>query len=292
MGFKFTRVDLVLLLMVAFWGGNLTVIKVALKHFDPVVFNCLRFVIACLCMLVIYRTIFRDPIPRKTLYQLMLLGFVGNTLYQFMFIYGVNLTRVSHTAILLAVAPLFTAIISRQMGFEKIGKQIWFGIATCFAGIVLIVFGGTGENAFTLDTNLGDLLIILASLSWAIYTSFSRNVVDQYSHRHYLAYTVIFGTLFLIPLSLPAFFHQNWTSVQISDWVAVVYSALFSLVFGYSAWYYAVGKIGSTRTAVYSNLTPVSGLLVGMIFLGDRFSPLQWLGSIFILAGLVINRMA
>jgi drug/metabolite transporter (DMT)-like permease len=116
--------------------------------------------------------------------------------------------------------------------------------------------------------------------------------VDQYSHRHYLAYTVIFGTLFLVPLSLPAFFHQDWTAVQISDWVAVLYSAFFSLVFGYSAWYYAVGKIGSTRTAVYSNLTPVAGLLVAMIFLGDRLSPLQWIGAALILAGLIVNRMA
>jgi drug/metabolite transporter (DMT)-like permease len=71
-----------------------------------------------------------------------------------------------------------------------------------------------------------------------------------------------------------------------------VYAGLLALVFGYSAWYYGVEKIGSTRTSVYSNLTPVAGVSVGMIFLGEKLWPLQWLGAVIIFAGLMINRFA
>lgn len=292
MSFKFTRVDLVLLMMVLLWGGNVTVIKTALNHFDASVFNCLRFVMASLVMMVLYRDVFKDRLSRKDLLHLILLGILGNTVYQYFFIHGVKYTHVTHASILLAVSPLFTALISSRMGFERVGKQIWLGIALSFSGIAFIVFGGKGLDIETLSTNLGDLFILLACLSWSIYTTFSKRIVSEYSHRHYLLYTVLFGTAFMIPLSLRPLWSQNWSGLRPMDLGALLYSSLGALVFGYSAWYYAVGRIGSTRTSVYSNLTPVAGLVIGMIFLGERFSWQQWIGAILIFAGLVINRLA
>jgi drug/metabolite transporter (DMT)-like permease len=292
MSFKFTRVDLVLLLMVLVWGGNITVIKTALNHFDASVFNCLRFVIASLVMMVLYRDVFKDRLSKKDLLHLIVLGILGNTVYQFFFIHGVKYTHVTHASILLAVSPLFTAAISSQMGFERVGRQIWFGIALSFSGIAFIVFGGKALDIEALSTNLGDLFILLACLSWSIYTTFSKRIVSEYSHRHYLAYTVLFGTAFMIPVSLRSFWIQDWSALGPMDLVALLYSALGALVFGYSAWYYGVGKIGSTRTSVYANLTPVAGLVIGMIFLGERFSWQQWIGALFIFTGLVINRLA
>lgn len=292
MSFKFTRVDLVLLLMVLIWGGNITIIKVALRHFDPVVFNCIRFVAASIFMLFFYRDVFKDKLTRKDILHLVVLGFLGNTVYQFFFINGVKYTRVSHASILLAVSPLFTALLSRTTGIERVGKQIWFGIALSFAGIACIVFGKKTAEVESLSTNLGDLFILLACMSWSIYTTFSKRIVTLYSHRHYLLYTVLFGTLFMIPLSVRPFLQQNWDVIGTPEWAAIFYSSAGALVFGYSAWYYGVGKIGSTRTSVYSNLTPVAGLTIGMIFLGERFSWLQWLGAAMIFTGLMINRLA
>lgn len=292
MSFKFTRVDLALLLMVLVWGGNITVIKAALNHFDPMVFNCLRFVIASVVMSFMYRDVFKDRLSKKDLLHLIVLGILGNTVYQFFFIHGVKYTHVTHASILLAVSPLFTAAISSQMGFERVGRQLWLGIGLSFSGIAFIVFGGKSLDVEALSTNLGDLFILLACLSWSIYTTFSKRIVSEYSHRHYLLYTVLFGTVFMIPVSLQAFWTQNWSGLQWLDFGALLYSALGALVFGYSAWYYGVGKIGSTRTSVYSNLTPVAGLVIGMIFLGERFSWQQWIGAVLIFAGLVINRLA
>jgi drug/metabolite transporter (DMT)-like permease len=292
MKIKFTLVDLLLLLMVLFWGANISIIKVALRHFHPAVFNCFRFVIASLCMLVLYRKVFQDPVDRRELGWLLLLGVLGNTVYQFLFIGGVNYTFVSHTSILLGTSPIFTAGLSNILGHEKIGKKTWFGILLSFLGMVLLVFG-TGElRAGNLRTLVGDLFIVVASFMWSIYTTFSRKVVSEYSSQHYLLYTMLFGTIFLIPFSIPYFYKQNWTILGAHDWAALFYSALLALVFGYSAWYYSVQRIGSTRTAVYANLTPVAGLAIGMIFLGERLSLLQWIGAVVILTGLILIRVS
>ena len=288
---QFTRVDAVLLFMVLFWGANISIVKVALRHFDPAVFNCLRFSLASTTMMVLYRHVFRDRMEKKELLSMLLLGILGNTIYQFLFVYGVSFTYVTHTSILLATTPIFTAAISSFFGVEAVRNKLWLGILLSFTGVLLIVFGRGGTEGF-LRPNIGDLFILVASLVWSVYTTFSKRVITAYSPQHYIVYTVLFGTIFLVPPSIPALAHQNWRSLGAYDWMAVVYSALLALVYGYSAWYYGVHKIGSTRTSAYSNLTPVVGVAIGMIFLGERLSWLQWTGALIIFVGLMINKFS
>lgn len=287
---NFTKVDLVLLLMIVIWGANLTVIKMALVHFDPMAFNCLRFIIASVTMLALYRNALRDRIERSDWWKLLGLGVLGNTLYQPLFINGVHMTHVSHVAILLGVTPILTAGISTLFGIEKVRRMLWVGILLSFSGVILIVLGGGDVQAGNFRGVWGDIFIFVASLSWSIYSTFSQGIIRKYSFRHYLVYTILFGTLFLIPVSIPSLSNQNWSILGWYEWAALVYAALLALVFGYSAWYYAVEKIGSTRTSVYSNLTPVAGLITGMIFLGERLSLLQWIGAMVIFCGLMLNR--
>ena len=292
MKLRISKVDLILFCMVVFWGANISVIKVALKDFHAVVFNCLRFSIASLTMLFLYRDVLKDPPEKKAIWKLFVLGVLGNTCYQFFFIYGVKLSYVSHVSILLGTTPIFTAALSRWLKIEQVRGRLWLGIILSFSGIICIVVGSHDFEMGNFSSNIGDLLVVLASFTWSLYTAFSKKLVSAYSSRHYVLYTVLFGTLLIIPLSIPSFQHQNWSAIGIYGWVAVFYSALLALVYGYSAWYYGVQKIGSTRTSVFSNLTPVAGLLIGMIFLGERLTALQWFGAGIIFAGLMLNRFA
>ncbi len=288
---QITKVDLILLLMVIFWGANITIIKIALKNFNPFAFNCLRFILATTTLAILHRHIFADRIDRKDWPLLIVLGILGNTVYQFCFIYGVKLTHVSHVSILLATTPIFTAAISNLIGLEQVGKKLWVGILLSFTGVVLIVFG-RGFDVGSTAGLIGDLLIVISSVVWSIYTVFSKRIIQKYSAWHYIFYTIAIGTLIMIPISIPSVLKQDYSVLGIYEWLAMAYAGLLGLVFGYSAWYYGVEKIGSTRTSVYSNLTPVAGLSLGMIFLGERLTLLQWLGTFIIFCGLLINRFA
>lgn len=289
---KITHVDIFLLLMVFFWGSNLTLIKVAIKNFQPLAFNCVRFIIAALTMLWLYRKVLSDRLDKKEWFSLVLLGFLGNTIYQLFFIFGVKFTHVSHTAILLGTTPIFTAGLNIFTGYETVSKRIWAGILLSFVGVLLIVFGGKDFQVGNVRGILGDFFILMATLVWSIYSTFSKKTVSRYSSRHFILYTMIFGTVCMIPFSIPSLLKQDWNVLGTFEWGALLYSALLALVFGYSAWYYGVQKIGSTRTSVYANLTPVAGLLVGMIFLKERLSVLQWVGAMIICSGLMLNRIA
>jgi drug/metabolite transporter (DMT)-like permease len=263
-----------------------------LRDFHAVVFNCLRFSIASITMLFLYRDVLKNPPEKKAIWKLFILGVLGNTCYQFLFIYGVKFSYVSHVSILLGTTPIFTAALSRWLGIEPVKGRLWLGIILSFTGILFIVVGSHDFEMGNFAANVGDLLVVLASFTWSLYTAFSKKLVSAYSSRHYVLYTVLFGTMLIIPISIPSFQHQDWNAIGIYSWIAVFYSALLALVYGYSAWYYGVQKIGSTRTSVFSNLTPVAGLLIGMIFLGERLTLLQWLGAGIIFAGLMLNRFA
>ncbi len=292
MKLRLTKVDIILICMVFFWGANISVIKVALRTFHPAVFNCLRFSIATLTMLFLYRDVLRNPPEKQAIWKLMILGVLGNTCYQFLFIYGVKLSYVSNVSIMLGTTPIFTAALSKWLKIEAVKGHLWLGIFLSFSGIVFIVVGSKDFRAGNFSANLGDLFVVLASFSWSLYTAFSKKLVSAYSSRHYVLYTVLFGTSLMIPLSLPYFQYQDWSQIGVYSWIAVFYSALLALVFGYSAWYYGVQKIGSTRTSIFANLTPVAGLMVGMIFLGERLTWLQWIGAFIIFSGLMLNRFA
>lgn len=292
MSFKLTKVDLVLLLMVIFWGTNISIIKVALLKINPMAFNCIRFLLASAAFSWIYRRVFRDRFTGRELVKLALLGFLGNTCYQLLFIHGVQFTLVSHASILLGTTPIFTAFLSSVLGHETVTRRLWAGVLLSFSGVVLIVFGRHGFQAGDARSLIGDAFVVIASLMWSIYTIYSRDTVSRFSPQHYVVYTVLFGALAMIPFSISGLIHQDWSALGWFEWSAIVYSSLLALVFGYSAWYYGVQKLGSTRTSGYSNLTPVVGLAVGMISLGETLSPLQWLGAAIIFTGLILNRFS
>lgn len=279
--------------MVLVWGANLTIIKVALRNFLPITFNCLRFLIASTAIALLNRDVFRDSLSRRELLGLVVLGVLGNTIYQLLFIYGISFSHVTHVAILLGVSPIMTAALSRIFKVENVSGRVWTGILLSFAGVLLIVFGGgdiggTGNGKVL----LGDALVVVGCLSWSAYTTFSRPLIDSYSSRHYTTYTLIFGALFLLPFGVPGFLSQDWHALTRWDWLGLFYSALLALVFGYSCWYYAVERLGSTRTSIYSNLNPVASLVIGLLFLDERLSLLQWAGAAVIFTGLILNRMS
>ncbi len=183
-------------------------------------------------MLILYRDVLKDRMDKRELLSLMILGVLGNTLYQLLFINGVKLTLVSHTSILLGTTPIFTAAFASWTGFDEVRKRIWAGIVLSFCGVVLIVFGGNQAGVEKLSANIGDLFVLIASFVWSIYTTYSRNVIQEYSSRHYLLYTVVSGTFFMIPFSIRPILHQNWNVVTAYDFAAQLFSALLALVFG------------------------------------------------------------
>lgn len=289
---RFGVTDLALLAMTLIWGFNFIVVKTTLVEIAPLAFAALRFVLAALLLFAIVRI--RQGgfyIPRAAWGRVALMGLIGTTLYQPLFISGLALTKASNSALILACTPAFIVLLNRAFGHERFTRRGWLGIALSFLGIAFVVVSG-GEFSFEPQTLLGDGLVLAATFCWALYSVLSVPLLKRYAPLSVTALSTIFGAIPLFFIGLPAMLNQNWASVTPSGWAGLVYSAVFAIVVAYIIWNVGIKRIGGARTAIYNNLTPVVATLAAAIFLGEELTAFKIIGAAIIFVGLYFARTA
>jgi drug/metabolite transporter (DMT)-like permease len=290
-GVGFGRVDLLLFSVSLIWGVNYTVIKAALTQFEPLTFNALRFAIAAVLLYLAARLSGQlQPMPRRDLIKLLSVGVFGNCLYQIVFIQGINLTLAGNAAVILGATPVFTALLSALIGHERLGRLSVIGVAASFVGVLLIAFAGHREISF--GTRLtGDLLMLACSILWALYTVGLRPFTVKYGYLEVSRWIMIAVAVPLLLVSTPSLISQSWSAISLGGWGALLFSAGAAIAFAFTIWSYCVRRIGSTRTSAYSNLTPVIGLVVAWLFLGERAAVGQLVGMGSIFLGITLTRI-
>lgn len=282
-----------LLSLALIWGINFAVVKVGLEELDPLVFNALRFPLAAVALFVVLRA--RGGALRPELRHVPLLiglGVFGNVVYQWLFIVGIDNTLAGNASIILATVPVWTALLSLRLGHERPSLLTWLGVIGTLFGMVLVVLGGTGAVGLGVETWRGDLLMVGAAVAWATYTVGSRSMVLRYGALPVTAWTVWIGTPGLLLIAVPGLSRTSFGDVSLAGWGTVVYAGFLALAVAYVAWYRGVERIGSSRTAVYSNLVPVVALVTAWLWLGETPSPLQALGAAVIIGSLSLTRLS
>lgn len=284
----FGSTDLLLLLMTLIWGSNFTVIKYSLEDLLPLSFNALRFTLASAVMLILALAMRnRVELAPGDGRKLFLLGLLGNTCYQSMFIIGMAHTRAGNAALILATTPLFTAILGRIRKHEYFAVRGVVGLLLAFAGIVMIVISGRGELSMG-ETLVGDSLLVGSTLCWSLYTVGSKQLVHRYGSMKATTIMMTSGTPFLLAVCAPSLIRQDWSRVRPLAWAGLAFSGLFAIALAYLIWSYGVRTIGSTRTAIYSNITPIVAMLVAWPALGESPGVGQILGAVVIFAGVYL----
>lgn len=283
------RAYLGLLLMVLIWGANFSVAKVALGSVPPLAFNALRFPFAALALLVALRMRGRIPRPApQDVSRILVLGLLGNVLYQQFFIFGLNSTNAGIASVLLAGSPILTALLSAAVGHERVRPRAWLGVAATFAGILLVVQQSGAIEGARSGTIAGGLLMVAASVSWAAYTVGARPLLARYGATAVTAWTLWIGTALLVAIGLPQVLALPSGTLTMPVWGAILYAGALSIGIAYIIWYNGVRVIGNTRTAAYSNVVPVVALAIAWMWLGEVPSAGELVGSAIIIGGVTL----
>ena len=289
--------DLSLLLMALIWGVNYTSVKYGTGLVAPLAFNGVRVTLAAVSLVVVAQIasawfgIEREGWPaRREAIALLLLGTLGNGVYQILFVEGIARTRAGDAALLISASPAFIAIIGRIRGSERVSPRGVAGIALSILGMGLVVVGTADTGPSRRATLLGDSLLLISSLCWSVYTVY----LQPYTHRiggiHLSALTMIGGMVPLLLVAAPSMVATNWSALPMLAWGSVAYSGLFALVIAYLFWYHGVRVLGPTRTAMYSNLQPVFALAVAWLVLGEGITGWEIAGAASIITGLLLTR--
>ena len=285
--------DLGLLLLAAIWGINFSVMKSVLTELDPLALNALRFPLAAGALWLVVRKRGGAALPaREDAGRVIVLGLLGNVAYQLCFIFGIDWTFAGNASLILSTTPVWTVLLSAAAGHERPTSRVMLGVLATLLGMTLVVAGGGSEIGLSSQTSRGDLLIVVASILWSMYTVGGRASVAKYGPLRMTAWTLWVGTPALVVMGLPSLTTTDLLSVSAGSWVGVAYAGLLSIGLAYLLWHRGVDRLGNNRTAVYSSLVPVAALTTAWLWLGEIPTPVQILGAAVILTGLTIARLA
>ncbi len=287
---RFGSTDLLLLLMTIVWGVNFAAIKYSIEDLSPLSFNGLRFAIASLVMLAAaFATGHNLKVAKGDGWRLFGLGLFANTFYQSVFIVGMAHTRAGNAALILSTTPFVTAISGRMLKREYFTARGVFGLVLAFGGILLIILSGHKDVSLR-ETLLGDCLLVAAALFWSMYTVGSKRLIHTYGSMKTTTIMMVTGTPVLLLICAPSLLRQDWSRVRPIAWAGLIYSALLAIALAYIIWNHGVRKIGSTRTAIYSNITPIVAMLVAWPALGEVPTLGQLAGAFVIFIGIYLVR--
>ncbi len=279
-------VDAALVATILVWAVNFSVVKFALRHFTPMAFTSIRLVGASICFLTLARLSPGPSLLPQDRGRLVLLALVGHTFYQVLFIQGIHSTTASNSAILLGLTPVFVALLSRLLSSDRPGAGAFLGIGVSIAGVYLVLHDSSTAGG----SLLGDGLTLAATFCWSLHTVLSQPIVSRYGALKTSAYAMSIGSLAFLPLGLPELYRMTPASIPASGWWALGYSIVFSLVAAYCLWYFAVGRVGPTQTAIFSNLTPVAAMIVAYLALGEPVGERKLVGTFVIFLGIYLVR--
>jgi drug/metabolite transporter (DMT)-like permease len=300
-GFGLT--DVLLFTMAVIWGVNFVVVKYATRIFSPVAFTGLRVGTVALFLVLVALTrsvsgarategkrgsLF-SRVSRGDVVRLLLLGVLGNGLYQLFFVHGVARTRAGNAALIIGAAPAFIALAARAKGMERVSRQALFGIALSVVGVGFVIVGSAKSSAGEV-TLLGSVLVFFGVLCWSLFTILLQPFTKRIEVFLLSAITMVGGAIPLVIASAPAIVRTDWSRVGVGGYLALLYSSILSMGVAYWFWYRGLRVLGPTRTAVYANLQPIIALLVAWAFLGENPTVFQAVGAATIIAGVFLTR--
>lgn len=261
--------------------------KLAFKEFIPLAFNLARFFLMIPIAFITLWAVERDlRLPRSEWWPMFVSSVLGFGGYQMLFITGLAHTSASAASLLLSTMPIMTALFLTLGRVEILSALQWTGVVGALSGVVVFIQFGDGLSGFS----YGDLMILGAAASFALYGIVNKPVLRRMSPARLMAYGVLFGTIELLPGSWSSLVAQDWSRVTVGGWLGLLYQAVFPVYVAYLLWNWAIHRQGIARTVPVSYLVPVLTGVSAYALLGERLHVGQVLAGLFVLAGVALCR--
>lgn len=274
--------------VVVLWGSSFTVLKLGLEEISPITLAFLRFSLASPLFVALAcfqeKTLFVKSMFRDWK-LLAALGLTGVTLYHSFQNVGLRFTTASNSSLIISANPIFIALLDHfYLKTELTCKRV-VGIVLAFSGIFLVI--GPFRIIFHPAGLTGDLLSLGAALCWAFYSVLGKKMLSQYTAQEITTFSLVFGTLFLLPLlllsealSLPA---------SLFSWVLLLLLSFLCSGVAYFLWYKALEDISATTAGVSLFFLPVVSILFARLVLLEPIDIFFVTGSVFVMLGVLLT---
>jgi drug/metabolite transporter (DMT)-like permease len=273
------------------WSGNFIVARGIINQVPPVTLSFFRWLTAAALLLPIAlpkvkEDWFHIKGQVKYLFWTSLTGIaIFNTLVYVAGHYSpaINLALIGTTS-----SPVFALLLAAIFLKERIAPLRLVGMILCFAGIIVLLSKGSWSVLRHFHFAAGDLWVLAAAFSFAVYTILVRRKPKNLQSISFLWVIFAMGTLMLLPVYLwesTTHTNVNWTPGLAA---IVLYLGLGASVIAFLIWNLAIGRLGAGRTAIFGNLIPLFSTLEAVVILGEPVRTIHLWSGLLILAGLLL----
>lgn len=278
-----------LLIAILIWGVAYVVTKSGLSELPPMLFALLRYGVASLILvpLALARgglARLPRPVPWKTL---VLMALSGIALYYTLFNLALTYTTASQTALIQSSFPAVMAIMAVLWLHERLTRRRMLGIVLAVVGVALIV-ARTQPDASARDPLLGNVLTFATVLLWSAYTMLAKRVANA-DPIAVTAIVALLGTVMLIPGAVIENANEPLPSISAAGWLPILYLGALASAASYLLYTRALRDLDASLVGTFVNLSPVIGVISGVVFLGESIAPLAIVGGALVLAGVWIS---
>jgi len=287
-GLKFL---ILIILPIIFWACAFPSIKFILeeKHLSYINLTIMRLLVVCISFLIfiaLQRKRF-NPLQKKDIIPIFLLGFFGIVGYHLGLNYGEQFVSAGAASLIIATIPVLVTILSILYLKEKVTIKQVIGILLSLSGVVIISILGTANATIEINYIYGALGVFFAALMGAVYTILGKKMLERYSALSLTAYAMLLGSIGLIPLINNELITEV-SNLPVMAWFALIFLGLFSTIISYTLWYVALETRDATEISSYLYAIPVLSTILSYFLIGEIITIFFILGGIFVITGLLL----
>ncbi len=283
---------LILILTTIFWSGNFIVGKAASTYqIPPFSLNFYRWFFAGLILLPFT---FKELIEKKkyifdNIIFFTILGVTSITIFNSIVYYSLYYTQVISGILMISTIPVWIIFISSILNIEKTNIFQIIGVFFSLTGVIFIITKADLQIIKNLDFNKGDLSMVVAMFSWAVYSALLKSKKYEISQFALLEVVIITGLIFLTPIYFIEMYLGNVIVLGMPFILTLTYVVFFPGLASFIFWIKGISIIGANRAGVFLHLMPIFGAIMAMIIFNEKFMYYHILGAIFIVAGITLS---
>lgn len=292
------RVHGLMVLVVFSWGMAWAVGRILALGLPPVTGAWLRYILTMILFYAWFAVLALKgkevnwlPSGFQSWRTLTIIAVTGVLGYQLLFMNGMQLTAAGDASLIITFNPVFTVLLAAPMLGQQITSKMFIGLVCGFAGVAVVTGWSPNTDIPFEDRILGDFMILLAALCWAMTTNNTKRMMERRNGEQeattleIVVWYSLIGTVLITPLAAWETYQYGIPKPTSEDWYAIIYLAAISTVLAYYWFAIGVEKLGATAAASYIFMMPVFGVLGGVLLLDENVGWSLLLGFVLIVMG-------